>query len=101
VQIGVSVPNREMANGGFIRNVAFTLPGSIPPHQIRMLRITWISAICLGGKGSASIIDTLYLRVRVGWFTRTDVIPLGRGWALAGPSHSPDMQTGPNFNKCI
>ena len=99
-QIGVSVPNREIDTGGFIRDVAFTLPGSIPPHQIRMLRITWISAICLEGKGSASIIDTLYLRVRVGWFTRTDVIPLGTGWALAGPSHSIDTQPGPHYNTC-
>jgi hypothetical protein len=101
-QIGVSVPDREIANGGMIDNVAFTLlPASIPPHQYRLLRISWTSAICLEGNGSASGIDTLYLRVRVGWFTRTDIIPLPMAFALAGPSHSMDTQPGPNYNKCI
>jgi hypothetical protein len=101
VDMGVSVPNREIAMGGFIRNVAFTLPESIPPHQYRLLRITWISNICLQGKGSGAVIDDLYVRVRVGWFTHTDVIPLGEGWGLAGPSHNPDTQPGPNFNRCV
>jgi hypothetical protein len=87
VQIDVSVPDSEIANGGFIRNIAFTsVPAVIPPHQYRELRITWISGICLTA-GGASIIDSLYLRVRVGPVTRTDVIPLQQGWALAGPSH--------------
>ena len=101
VDMGVSLPNRELVHGGLIRNVAFTLPESIPPHQFRILRITWISAICLQGKGSALSIDTIYARVRVGWFTRTDVIPLGMAWGLAGPSHSPDLRPGPNFNMCL
>jgi hypothetical protein len=95
-RIEVSAPDRAIANGGFIRNVAFeSLPVSIPPHQYRLLRISWISAICmLGGSKTSNMlndgyaaIDTIYLRVRVGWFTRTDVIPLDMGVALADPSH--------------
>ena len=85
VQVGVSVFDRVIVNGGMTRDVAFTLvPASIPPHQYRLLRITWISDTCLQ-EGDGQSIDTLYLRVRVGWFTRTDVIPLGMAWALAGP----------------
>jgi hypothetical protein len=101
VQMGVSVPDREIAHGGMIRNVAFMLPASIPPHQYRILLITWISKICLEGKGSATVLDRLYVRVRVGWFTRTDIIPLGMGWGLSGPSHNPDTRPGPNYNMCV
>lgn len=84
-QVGVSVPSRVIANGGITRDVAFTLPESIPPHGYRLLRITWRSTMCLQGKSSFAI-NNLYLRVRVGWFTRTDVIALGFGWGLSGPS---------------
>jgi hypothetical protein len=37
--------------------------------------------------GGGSSIDTLALRVRVGWFTRTEIIPLGQAWAVTGKSH--------------
>lgn len=86
MQIGVSVFNMNIDHGGFERDVRFTLPGSIPPGQIRLLRVSWISSTCLeqgGGQG----IDQLTLRVRVGWFTRTETIPLDEGWFLSGPSH--------------
>jgi HAAS len=86
VQIGVSVPNREIDTaGGVIRNVGFTLPGAIPPHQRREVRVLWISDPCIV-MGDTSVIDTLSLRVRVGWFTRTEIIPLDQGWAVAGTS---------------
>lgn len=88
VQLAVSVPNRNIDRGGSSRSVRFTLPGAIPPHHIRLVRVLWISNICLT-KGAASIIDTLSLRVRIGWFTRTETIPLYQGWAVAGPSHGP------------
>ena len=88
VQLAVSVPNRNIDRGGSSRSVRFTLPGEIPPHHIRLVRVLWTSNICLS-KGAASIIDTLSLRVRIGWFTRTETIPLDQGWAVAGPSHRP------------
>lgn len=85
VQIGVSVPSRYLDHSGITTNVGFTLPGAIPPHQFRVVRVLWISDLCLG-KGQSNVIDTLSLRVRVGWFTRTEIIPLDQGWAVAGPS---------------
>jgi hypothetical protein len=48
-----------------------------------------------------SAIDTIYLQVRVGWFTRTDVMPLDMAVALAGPSRGIDKQPGPHYNTCI
>jgi hypothetical protein len=108
--IEVSAPDRAIANGGFIRSVAFdSLPVSIPPHQYRLLRITWITDLCiLGGTKSSNMlndgytaIDSIYLRVRVGWFTRTDVIPLDQAVALAGPSHGVYNGPGPYNGTCI
>jgi hypothetical protein len=89
VQIGVSVFNRNINGGGTSRSVRFTLPGVIPPGQIRLVRVLWISNTC--SDGGTSSIDTLALRVRVGWFTRTEIIPLGQAWALTGKSHGPCM----------
>ncbi len=109
-RIEVSAPDRAMANGGFIRNVAFeSLPVSIPPHQYRLLRITWITDVCmLGGKKTNNMlndgyqaIDTIYLRVRVGWITRTDVIPLDMAVALAGPSRGVYNGPGPYHGTCF
>ncbi len=88
VQLGVSVFNLNIDRGGFQRDVRFTLPGSIPPGQIRLLRVSWISDVCLQAGGDQGI-DELNLRVRVGWFTRTETIPLDQGWYLSGPSHGP------------
>src|SRR5258708_23939477 len=85
-QVAVSVPNWDIDNGGFITNVRFALPGVIPPHQLRLLRVTWISDICLRPRGATTVMDQISLRVRVGWFTRTEHIPLGQGWGVSGPS---------------
>jgi hypothetical protein len=84
-QIGVSVPNLNIDRGGSSRSVRFTLPGVIPPHQMREIRVLWTSNACM--VGGTAYIDELSLRVRVGWFTRTEIIPLDQAWALAGPSH--------------
>jgi hypothetical protein len=109
-RIEVSAPNRALDHGGFIWDVAFeSLPVSIPPHQYRLLRITWITSLCsLGGTRSSNIlndgytaIDSIYLRVRVGWFTRTDVIPLLQAVALAGPSHGVYNGPGPYKGTCL
>jgi hypothetical protein len=87
VQIGVSVPNQNIDNGGATRSIRFTLPGVIQPGQTREVRVLWTSNICLSG--GTSYINTLALRVRVGWFTRTEIIPLGQAWAVTGTSHGP------------
>jgi len=86
VQIAVSLPDRNIGRGGTSRSARFTLPGVIPPGQTRMVRVLWTSDICLA-VGTVSI-DTLALRVRVGWFTRTEIIPLGQAWAVTANRHA-------------
>lgn len=87
-QVAVSVPNRDINGGGTSRTIKFTLPAAIPPHQLRLLRLTWVSDICLDERGATTVMDEISLRVRVGWFTRTEVIPLRQGWGVSGPSQS-------------
>lgn len=85
--IGVSPMNLD--RGGFPTwHLRFYLPFTIQPQQSRALRVGWISDICLR-KGQTHGIGQLALRVRIGWFTRTDVIQLPNGFYLSGPSHGP------------
>jgi hypothetical protein len=86
-ELAVSDPNRDVNNGGTTRKIRFTLPAAIAPHQLRLLRIMWVSDAC-ESKGAATIMDEIYLRVRVGWFTKTETIPLDEGWAVSGTSQS-------------
>ena len=84
--IGVSAPNREVdEGGGLFTGVKFVLPGVIPPHQLRAMRVLWRSNTCLE-RGAESGSDEVALRVRVGSITRTEVIWLTQGWYVAGPS---------------
>lgn len=85
VQMGVA-GSLNIDRGGFDGlRLTYALPGSIPPHQTRALRVLWTSTTCLM-KGGSQGIDQLILRVRVGWLTRTEVIQLDQGWYLSGPS---------------
>jgi hypothetical protein len=87
-QLTVSTRQQHIANGFAVTGVPFAPAGSIPPFQTRLVRVTWISQICLGkGESSGTDQQLLYLRVRVGWFTRTEIIPLNQVWFLVGPSH--------------
>jgi hypothetical protein len=63
------------------------LPGSIPPHSDRLLRILWTSRVC-NMPGGSTIIDDVTLRVRVGLITRTEDLQLGTAWAITGTSTS-------------
>lgn len=84
--IGVSTPNREVDDGGGVyTGVKFVLPGVIPPHQLRAMRVLWFSNTCLE-RGTESGNDEIALRVRVGGITRTEIISLTQGWYVAGPS---------------
>ncbi len=83
-QIGVATADPYHGGGVFLP-LTYALPESIPPHQTRALRVMWISTTCLI-RGSSQGIDRLILRVRVGVFTRTEVIPLDQGVYLSGPS---------------
>jgi hypothetical protein len=85
--VGVSAPNRIIDEGGAsFGGVKFVIPGVIPPHQLRAVRVLWTSTVCDEGTGSATGNDRLALRVRIGWIVRIEVIPLGEGWFVAGPS---------------
>ncbi|MBO0822901.1 MAG: hypothetical protein J2P27_03460, partial [Actinobacteria bacterium] len=61
------------------------LPGSIPPHQTRALRVLWTTTTCQD-QGGHTVIYGLELRVRVGWVTRTEVVPLSPYFTLTGAS---------------
>jgi hypothetical protein len=83
-QAEVSAKGREY--GGMpadARTARYGLPGAIPPHQFRVLRLLWASQPCLQIGGSEGI-DQLVLRVRVGWNTRIEVVPLIQGWFVTG-----------------
>jgi hypothetical protein len=88
-QIAASRSNADIGNGfvGQIaaRGVGFTMPVSIPPFQTRLVRVLWTSDVCLN-TGESGGINQIFLRVRVGWFTRTEIIAQ-QGWYLMGPSH--------------
>jgi hypothetical protein len=84
--IGISAPNREVDDGaGVYTGVRFGLPGVIPPHQLRAMRVLWFSNTCLQGASEQGS-DEVALRVRVGWVTRTEIISLTQGWFVQGPS---------------
>lgn len=88
-QLTVSRSYVDVANGvvgeSAAQNIGFGMPVSIPPLQMRLVRVLWTSDLCLQ-RGESNGIDVLYLRVRVGWFTKTEAIPQ-EAWYLIGPSH--------------
>jgi hypothetical protein len=63
------------------------LPGVIPPHAYRLLRILWTSHVCLS-PGASMIVQEVTLRVRVGLITRTEDLHLQTAWAITGISTS-------------
>lgn len=65
-------------------SAGYNLPGVIPPHQTRAIRVMWVSTECM--PPGQEIEDSLLLKVRIGWVTRQEVIALNPAWALAGPS---------------
>jgi hypothetical protein len=85
VTLSASDPQRS---GSEPHALTYTLPVSIPPGQSRYLRITWISHGCLAGQDIAGI-DSVELRVRVGWTTRTEYIQFGQGFYLGHGGYCP------------
>jgi hypothetical protein len=75
-------------------HLSYLPSGAIPPHGVRSIRLTWTSSACMDLAGATSGIDGLPLRVRVGWFTRTEVIRLPAAFAVRGPSTPPDSANG-------
>ena len=73
--------------GAWSDRTHWDLPGSIPPHSYRLLRILWTSRIC-NCPGGSTIIQDVTLRVRVGLITRTEDLQLQTAWAITGTSTS-------------
>jgi hypothetical protein len=63
-------------------SLRYGLPVSIPPDQARFIRVLWVSAGSCSGKGGESGTDQMELTVRIGWTTRTEIIPLPVGMYL-------------------
>jgi hypothetical protein len=83
VRLSTSDPLRS---GSEPHAVTYALPVSIPPWQSRYLRITWISRGCLT-PGEVVGMDSVELRVRVGWITRTEYVAFGQGFYLGHGGH--------------
>jgi hypothetical protein len=73
--------------GAWSAKTHWDLPGTIPPHSYRLLRILWTSRVC-NMPGGSTIIQDVTLRVRVGLITRTEDFQLGNAWAITGTSTS-------------
>jgi hypothetical protein len=69
--------------GAWSAKTHWDLPGSVPPHSYRLLRILWTSRVC-NTPGGSTIIQDVTLRVRVGLITRTEDFQLGNAWAITG-----------------
>ena len=60
----------------------------MPLGQSRYLRITWVSRGCLAKQDIAGM-DSVELRVRVGWTTRTEYIQFNEGFYLGHGGYCP------------
>ena len=87
VQLAASgVDPWKPGSGGFPDGLTFhSVPVSIPPHETRALRVLWRTTICQD-QGAHYVMKSLELRVRVGWVTRNEVVPLTPYWTLNGAS---------------
>jgi hypothetical protein len=85
VRLSTVDPERT-GHGGFPHALRYALPVSIPPGQSRYLRITWISHGCVTAADVGGM-DSVELRVRVGWTTRTQYIAFGVGFYIGPGGH--------------
>jgi hypothetical protein len=92
-QVAVST---QPVHGGAaaLRAATYRLPGVIPPHQSRAIRLMWVSIACYQG-ATEGIAGEYTLQVRVGWVTRTEVVNLNPTWAVMGPSTGKYAITAP------
>jgi hypothetical protein len=61
-------------DGSYSGQTKWVVPGPIPPHSYRVIRVLWTSDTCQDPGGSLGF-TSVALRVRVGLFTRTENIP--------------------------
>ncbi len=87
-QISVSTTGamRQIGEPHWVR---YRIGGPIPPHSYRWVRVLWRSAHCyLNAAGGSQGTTDLRLRVRVGWITKTEDIPLPAEFAVAATAAS-------------
>jgi hypothetical protein len=87
VLIAVGSDPQVDEGGTWSARTRWEMPGSIPPHSYRLLRILWTSRVCNAPNGS-TVIQDVTLRVRVGLITRTEDLDLQTAWAITGTSAS-------------
>jgi hypothetical protein len=68
VSVGVGPMDGD---GSYSAQTTWVLPGSIPPHSYRVMRVLWTSNVCQI-PGSSVGFTSISLRVKVGLFTRTE-----------------------------
>jgi hypothetical protein len=68
-------------DGEWDSHTRWTIPASIPPHSIRLLRVLWTFTDC-GAIGRQEVFQDVDLRVRVGLVTRTETIHMDQAWGL-------------------
>ncbi len=91
----LAVSTRPVLGGAAaLRAATYALPGVIPPHQSRAIRLMWVSVMC-DEAGGGTIIGQLVLQVRVGLITRTETVNLNPSWAAYGPSTGKYALTAP------
>jgi hypothetical protein len=87
-QIGVSTTG-TMHQVGEPHWVSYRIGGPIPPHSYRWVRVLWRSAHCyLEAAGGSQGTTDLLLRVRVGWITRIEDVPLTAEFAVGATAAS-------------
>jgi hypothetical protein len=69
-------------HGSLPHALTYALPVSVPPGQSRYLRITWISHGCVT-KADVGGMDSVELRVRVGWTPGPSTSPSARAFTSA------------------
>ncbi|MBV9487598.1 MAG: hypothetical protein JO246_16320 [Frankiaceae bacterium] len=91
-QVGVSPVNPNFQPEPTTTS-AYTLPATIAPHQYRYVLLSWRSERCWGDKGEVRGTSALSLRVKIGWFTHTQHIPLDNAFAMRGTRRSGRLAT--------
>jgi hypothetical protein len=81
IAVATSTPMRLTGEPHAVR---YTIGGVIPPHSFRWVRVLWRSYHCyLNAVGSSQGDDQQEVLVKLGWFTRTEVIQLPTEFAVS------------------
>ncbi len=87
-KLSVATTGGSVDDSAALYSSRYRLPGVIPPHQWRMVRLMWANGPCLPAAGAGIIIDQLVLTVRVGGLDRTETLPLQQAYAVLSPGPS-------------